>query len=75
MRASPVRGGNYLERALKDIEKEMIKAFDELEDALFEEYWGVIIHKNERIKYWLNLADSYAVGWIPSETLFTEIEY
>ena len=39
-RASPVRGGNYLERALKDIEKEMIKAFDELEDALFEEGIG-----------------------------------
>ncbi|MFP9443058.1 restriction endonuclease [Pectobacterium brasiliense] len=75
MRASPVRGGNYLERALKDIEEEMFRAFGELEDALFEEYWGVNIHRSKRVKYWLNLADSYAVGWTPSDTLFTEIEY
>lgn len=71
LRTSPVRGGNYLERALKDLEPEMISAFYELEDALFEEYWGVIINKEKRIQHWLKMADSYAVGWTPSETLFT----
>lgn len=75
MRSSTERGGNYLERALKDIESEMVRAFNELEDALFEEYWRVKIPKNERIKYWLSLADSYALGWTPSDTLFTWVEY
>ncbi|HEF0058129.1 restriction endonuclease [Klebsiella aerogenes] len=70
MRSSLERGGNYIERALQDIEAEMYKAFDELEDALFLEYWGTNVPKNERIRYWLNLADTYAVGWKPSESLF-----
>lgn len=74
MRSSSVRGGNYIERALKDIETEMLRAFDELEDALFEEYWGITVPRGMRIKYWLNLADSYAVGWKPSDTLFTTSE-
>ncbi|WP_313069399.1 restriction endonuclease [Atlantibacter hermannii] len=75
MRASLERGGIYIERALKDIEDEMIKAFRELEDALFKEYWGVIVPKKDRINYWLALADTYAVGWKPSESLFLNADF
>ncbi len=70
MRGSQERGGNYIERALKDIESEMYKAFFSLENALFIEYWGEDIPPHERIQYWLRKADLYADGWKPSETLF-----
>jgi len=70
MRSSDQRGGIYIERALKDIENEMREAFEYLEDALFVEYWGVNIHREDRIKYWLTTADKYAVGWSPSKSLF-----
>ncbi len=70
MRGSQERGGNYIERALKDIECEMYHAFLNLESALFIEYWGVDIPPHERLHYWLSKADSYADGWKPSETLF-----
>jgi len=64
------RGGNYVARALKDIEVEMKKAADELEDALFVEYWGANFHPSRRIKEWLKRADSFAKGWRPSKVLF-----
>ena len=70
LRTDPVRGGNYLQRALTDIESEMRIAALTLEDALFEEYWGRIVPKEARISTWLTMADSYAQGWIPSEELF-----
>lgn len=70
LRTDPVRGGNYLQRALTDIESEMRSAALTLEDALFEEYWGRIVPKEARISTWLTMADSYAQGWIPSEELF-----
>ncbi|MDR3566610.1 MAG: hypothetical protein P4L43_01135 [Syntrophobacteraceae bacterium] len=40
MRADKTRGGNYMARSLQDIEAEMRMAVEELEDALFVEYWG-----------------------------------
>lgn len=64
------RGGNYLERALKDIEVEMRLAFTSLDDSLFEEYWGYLPQKQNRISEWLKLADRYATNWIPSKSLF-----
>lgn len=63
------RGGNYLERALMDIEPEMRLAFSYLDDSLLEEYWGYIPPKENRISDWLKLADGYATKWKPSETL------
>jgi hypothetical protein len=65
-----VRGGNYIKRALIDIEDEMRLAAESLEDDLFIEYWGVKIAKEDRIKTWLEMADKYAKDWKPSQELF-----
>jgi hypothetical protein len=43
-----------------------------LEDALFEEYWGMIVPSEARIATWLAMADRYAQDWIPSEELFLD---
>jgi hypothetical protein len=69
-RQSKQRGGNYVLRALKDIEKEMRKAAEELDDALFQEYWGAPVQPKQRIKEWLKRADKLAIGWTPSKHLF-----
>lgn len=70
MRSDPSRGGNYIKRALEDIELEIRNAVDYLEDALFEEYWGFTVDKKERMSTWLYLLDESAKGWKPSEELF-----
>jgi hypothetical protein len=70
LRSNATRGGNYLLRALKDIEEEIETAAATLEDALFVEYWGHSVPKNQRIKKWLEKADGYAKGWKPSKELF-----
>jgi len=70
LRASEERGGNYIQRALADIEDEMRLAAKTLENSLFEEYWGKNVPPSERISTWLTLADSYAKDWIPSQVLF-----
>ncbi|MCT7991339.1 hypothetical protein [Laspinema olomoucense] len=72
LRADSARGGNYIQRALDDIESEMRIAALTLEDALFEEYWGMIVPSEKRIATWLAMADSYAQNWIPSEELFRD---
>lgn len=72
LRGSPERGGNYLMRALQDLEQEILDAADSLEDALFEEYWGRVVSKDKRISEWLKMADGYASGWTPSDELFNE---
>lgn len=64
-------GGLYIERALKLLEDDMIAAAEQLDDALFVEYWGESVPKAERISRWLAKADSIAVGWMPSKVLFT----
>lgn len=66
------RGGNYVMRSLMDIEAEMRDAAFELEDALFEEYWGAVPPADERIKKWLQMADAIASTWTPSDCLFLE---
>lgn len=65
------RGGIYIQRALKNIESEMIHAATYLEEALFVEYWGFSVDPNQRINEWLRLADTYAQTWKPSDSLFT----
>jgi len=64
------RGGIYIQRALAEIEDEMLAASLRMEDALFVEYWNESIPPTERINKWLMLADKSATGWIPSQTLF-----
>ena len=73
LRADGTRGGNYLLRALQDIEHLMVAAAKRLDDALFVEYWGSGCLPDERIRRWLALADNYASGWKPSLHLFTEL--
>lgn len=70
LRADGTRGGNYILRALKDIQDEMRQAAHRLEDALFVEYWGQSVHPNDRIVEWLKRADAFAINWKPSEVLF-----
>lgn len=66
------RGGNYIQRALRNIQGAMLEAAERLDDELFEEYWGSVVPRNERIKNWLFLADQYARDWRPSEILFLD---
>jgi len=68
--AGPERGGNYLQRSLKNIESEMLQAASELPDDLFIEYWGISVAPENRIKEWLKRADAFAKSWKPSESLF-----
>ena len=70
MRKSGMRGGNYILRALEDIQDEMREASEHLDDELFEEYWGFVPPASERLMEWLRLADSYARDWKPSDHLF-----
>ena len=72
LRADEMRGGNYLLRALQDIEHLMLDAAQRLDDALFVEYWGEGCQPGKRIEEWLALADGYArsAGWKPSKSLF-----
>jgi len=70
MRENQSRGGNYVLRALLDIESEMLDAADSLNESLFNEYWGFSPPKSMRIQEWLRQADGFAVGWKPSESLF-----
>jgi hypothetical protein len=72
MRADQTRGGNYILRALLDIEEEMRLAARRMEDALFVEYWKESVPPGKRIKEWLKRADRYAKGWVPSRELFLD---
>lgn len=70
--AGKERGGNYLLRALKNIQPQMREAALSLPGALFEEYWQAQVAPGDRIKEWLKRADRLAKGWKPSDHLFTE---
>lgn len=72
MRGDSRRGGNYVLRALSDIQSEMREAAATLDDALFVEYWETRVPPSKRIKEWLKRADGLAVGWKPSSHLFHE---
>ncbi len=63
-------GGLYIERALKLIESEMLYAAQKMDDALFVEYWGESVKPDQRIRRWLEKADSVAKDWKPSKKLF-----
>src|SRR6185295_6775926 len=67
LRSDGTRGGNYVERALKDIQQEMREAASRLEDALFVEYWGESAKPEDRIAKWLVRADQFARDWMPSK--------
>jgi hypothetical protein len=68
--AGPDRGGIYIMRALQHIENELREAATRLEDALFVEYWGASVPKQDRIREWLRRTDAYADEWVPSRDLF-----
>jgi hypothetical protein len=68
--AGKARGGNYLQRSLKNIEKEIAEAAAHLPGDLIEEYWGERVEPKDRIKEWLKRADRYAQTWKPSKHLF-----
>ena len=70
LRSNSERGGNYLARALQDIEEEMKAAAARLEDKLFIEYWGKSVAPEKRIQEWLKMADKLAANWKPSSILF-----
>ncbi len=70
--AGKERGGNYLQRSLKNIEAQMVEAAERLPSDLIEEYWGVRVEPKDRIKFWLGRADRLAKNWRPSEHLFIE---
>jgi hypothetical protein len=70
MRSDSKRGGDYVQRALLDIQDEMRTAAATLDDALFIEYWEKSVPPQNRLKEWLQRADSLAVGWKPSNYLF-----
>lgn len=72
LRSDAKRGGNYILRALLDIEDEMRKAASELDDSLFMEYWGATFPKQQRLSEWLKRADSLAQDWLPSDHLFLD---
>jgi hypothetical protein len=70
--AGEMRGGNYLQRALVNIQDPMRLAAARLEPALFQEHWGFpppAVTK-DRLLEWLRLADGYAKDWKPSDYLF-----
>ena len=70
--AGKERGGNYLLRALKNIEPQMRRAAAELPDELFVEHWGASVAPETRIREWLRRADEIAPDWVPSRELFLD---
>lgn len=70
LRSDDTRGGNYARRALVDIEPEIRRAAERLEDALFREYWGQSCRPEDRLREWLRRADEAADDWQPSACLF-----
>jgi len=70
--AGKERGGNYLQRSLKNIEGAMREAAECLPEDIIEEYWGEKVEPKDRIKHWLKKADRLATKWKPSEELFLE---
>jgi len=67
-------GGIYLQRAIALIEPEIRAAAARMDGALFEEYWGVTVPPERRIREWLRRADEFAQDWRPSGVLFLDEE-
>lgn len=70
LHSDSTRGGNYVMRALADIQNEMREVAVRMDDALFLEYWGESVLPENRITEWLRRADGFAKEWKPSEVLF-----
>lgn len=70
--AGEERGGQYLPRALENIQGAMREAALRIKLELFEEHWGVVPPDDQagRLLQWLRLADAYAKDWKPSDRLF-----
>lgn len=66
------RMGQHIQNSLSDIESEMQTAAQSLDDALFVQYWGESVPRDQRIARWLQRADALATGWKPSDHLFLE---
>jgi hypothetical protein len=67
-------GGIYIERALKLLEPEMLRAAESMDDELFIEYWGRSVKPQQRIADWLTQADLAARDWVPSASLFLDYQ-
>jgi hypothetical protein len=65
-------GRNNHCRSLMDIQDEIIAEIQELDSALFEEYWGCTFPRNKLLEEWLQRADKNAKNWKPS-TMLTKI--
>jgi hypothetical protein len=71
MRSDKRRGGLYIDRALQDIEPQMLAALKRIPDSIIREYWdSPVPPTSTRLTEWLRQADRYAQGWVPSQTLF-----
>jgi hypothetical protein len=73
LRGNEIRGGNYVQRALLDIEEEMIEAALYLDEDVYTEYWGSPVPPKDRIPAWLERADALASTWVPSDVLFKDV--
>lgn len=68
--AGDCKDGNYVRCSLMKIERELKEALNYLDDEILYEYWGYIPAPDERVEYWLGLADFHAQSWVPSVELF-----
>lgn len=66
------RVGQHVRNSLSHIESEMRAAAQSLDDALFVQYWGESVPRDQRIARWLQRADALATDWKPSDCLFLE---
>lgn len=66
----------YKQRAFLLLQDAMIKAAQELDPALFKEYWEEDIVPEDRLAWWLRKADLYASDWTkkPSDLMFLDYQ-
>jgi hypothetical protein len=62
-------GDNHICQSIMDIQDEIISEMEELDTALFEEYWGSKPSPEKRISEWLRMVDKNAKDWRPSLVL------
>ncbi len=61
------RGGDYLIRAVQNNAHQIAEAAERLRDELFVEYWGEACPPDQRLRRWLELADSHRPNDPPSQ--------
>ena len=74
VRRSDRSGELQIIKAVKLLQDDMLQAANDLDPALFKEYWGEYVPKEDRIAWWLEKADQYAKGWVPSKMLFVDYQ-